>query len=109
MIDTGRFQYWTGDEDVPLSDGWWFRQQVAACTYTLPADGQFDRDLRWGVPTQASLQTPDGAELIHDDRLLSAALVVEAERHAQTGGWHTGQAHSQIVRGSDPWKQSPTR
>ena len=31
LIDTGRFRYWTGDEDEPLSDSCWFLQQVAAC------------------------------------------------------------------------------
>ena len=57
-IDTGRFHYWTGDEDEPLSDGWWFWQQVVACGYSLPGAGRFDHDLRWGVPAAARITTP---------------------------------------------------
>ncbi|MGD8491254.1 MAG: hypothetical protein PVI68_19765, partial [Anaerolineae bacterium] len=38
VVETGRFKYWTGDEEIPLSDGWSFWQQVAHCTYDLPPD-----------------------------------------------------------------------
>ncbi len=105
LVDTSRFAYWTGDEDTPLSDGWWFWQQVAACSFTVGAGGRFDRDLRWGVPAQATLHTPAGSQPIHDDRLIAAALVAELERRAQLGDWHVGQARSQIIRGHDPWRQ----
>jgi hypothetical protein len=105
LVDTGRFQYWTGDEETPLSDGWWFWQQAAACTFTVGSGGRFDRDLRWGVPTRATIETPAGSQRIHDDRLLSAALVAEAERRAQSGSWHAGQAVSHIVPRRDPlWR-----
>ena len=101
LIDTGRFRYWTGDEDEPLSDGWWFWQQVIACGYSLPGAGRFDHDLRWGVPGGARITTPRGAEPIHDDRLLSAALVAELERRRRDGALLFGASLSRVVAGRD--------
>jgi hypothetical protein len=46
LVETGRLRYWTGDQDQPLSDGWWFWRQAQACTYHLPPDGRFERDLQ---------------------------------------------------------------
>jgi hypothetical protein len=102
LIDTGRFKYWVGDEDTPLSDGWWFRQQAAACAYSLVSGGRFDRDLRWGVPAAARVVTPNGSELIHDDRLLSAALVAELERRRAGGRLLLGASASRVVAPRDP-------
>lgn len=102
LVETGRFRYWRGDEDQPLSDGWWFRQQVLACTYTLPDHGRFDRDLRWGVPVQATLPTPSGMQPIHDDRLLSAALIAEIERQRRSGRLRLGQSVSRVIVAPDP-------
>ena len=102
LIDTGRFRYWTGDEDEPLSDGWWFWQQVIACGYSLPGAGRFDHDLRWGVPAAARITTPRGAEPIHDDRLLSAALVAELEQRRRDGALLFGASASRIIPGRDP-------
>lgn len=102
LVETGRFHYWTGDEDRPGSDGWWFWQQVAACTYSLPANGRFERDLRWGVPATARLQTPTGSELIHDDRLLSAALVVEFDRLLAQRKLVVGRASSILIPPANP-------
>ncbi len=107
LIDTGRFHYWTGDEDEPLSDGWWFWQQVVACGYALPGAGRFDHDLRWGVPAAARISTPRGTEPLHDDRLLSAALVAELERRRQAGALLLGASASRIVRGGDPLRGTP--
>jgi len=101
LIDTGRFRYWSGDEDEPLSDGWWFWQQVAACGYSLPGQGRFDHDLRWGVPAGARITTPRGTEPIHDDRLLSAALVAELERRRREGALLFGASVSRVVVGRD--------
>lgn len=102
LIETGRFRYWRGDEEQPLSDGWWFRQQVLACTYTLPDHGRFDHDLRWGVPAQAKIPTPAGMQPVHDDRLLSAALVAEIERQRRAGRLRLGQSVSRIIKPPDP-------
>lgn len=102
LIETGRFKYWTGDEDLALSDGWWFRRQAAACTYSLPEHGRFDRDLRWGVPDQATIATPAGSLPIHDDRLLSAALIAALERQRRAGRLRLGQSISRVVPAPDP-------
>ncbi|RIK16198.1 MAG: hypothetical protein DCC51_13845 [Anaerolineae bacterium] len=107
LVDTGRFRYWSDeagspDDLRPLSDGWWFRQQAAACAYSLAGGGAFDRDLRWGVPESARVETPLGPQLIHDDRLLSAALVAELERRRATGQLHFGASASRIIAGTDP-------
>jgi len=100
LIDTGRFRYWA--EDSPYDDAWWFQQQAAGCAYSLAGQGRFDRDLRWGVPAAARLTTPNGAEPLHDDRLLSAALVAELERRRQQGTLLLGASISQVVHGRDP-------
>lgn len=101
LIDTGRFRYWADEADAagdePLSDGWWFRQQAAACVYSLGPGGRFDHDLRWGVPESARVATPLGPQLIHDDRLLSAALVVEIERRRVAGKLVLGEGVSRVV------------
>jgi hypothetical protein len=102
LIDTGRFRYWTGDEDMPLADGWWFWRQADACAYSLVSGGRFDRDLRWGVPAAARIVTPSGSELIHDDRLLSAALVAELEQRRAAGKLLLGASASRIVSPGDP-------
>ena len=102
LIETGRFHYWSGDQDRPLSDGWWFWQQVSACTYYVPPDGQFERDLRWSVPESAKVSTPAGRLPIHDDRLVSAALVAEADRLIREGKIAFGRAESAIVAPTDP-------
>jgi len=95
VVETGRFRYWT-DDDRPLSDAWWFFRQAEACTYHLPPGGIFDRDLQWGVPASAKISVPYGgpgdakaspqakatALAVHDDRLLSAALVAVYDAQA---------------------------
>lgn len=104
LVDTGRFRYWAADDD-PLQDGWWFWQQAAAAVYSLGGQGRFDRDLRWGVPEHARIDTPRGIERIHDDRLLSAALVAELDRRRRQGGLLLGLSTSRIVRAGDPLGQ----
>lgn len=103
LIETGRFKYWReSDEELPGTDGWWFWEQVAACTYTLPPNGRFDRDLRWGVPDKARASTPEGIVIVHDDRLISASLVVEIDRRLREDRLNLGQSHSFIVTAHDP-------
>jgi hypothetical protein len=102
LIDTGRFRYWAGDpnssaEEAPLSDGWWFWRQAEACAYSLGPGGRFDRDLRWGVAESARVATPLGPRPVHDDRLLSAALVAELERRRAAGKLPLGEGVSRVV------------
>ena len=91
LIETGRFTYWSG-EDQPLADGWWFFTQAHACAYSLPPDGVMERDLRWGVPEGARVDTTAGSQLVHDDRLISAALVAVYDDLWREGQLHLGQA-----------------
>jgi len=102
LIETGRFSYWSGDDD-PLADGWWFFTQAQACAYSLPADGVMERDLRWGVSEGARIDTPAGSQLIHDDRLISAALVAVYDRLWRKGRLHLGRAASAIIPPPDLW------
>jgi hypothetical protein len=111
LVETGRFQYWTDhpqpqtskvSEDSPLSDAWWFFEQVKACAYELPPNGQFDRDLRWGVPAGHRTETPAGPAPTHDDRLISAALIAELDRRYRAGQIRLARALSAIVPGQDP-------
>ena len=101
VVETGRFHYWSG-ENEPLTDGWWFFTQAAACQYSLPADGRFERDLRWGVPASARISTPQGPLPVHDDRLISAALVAVYDALYREGKLQHGRAHSAIIPPVDP-------
>ena len=101
LVETGRFKYWHSDE-MPLGDSWWFWRQVEACTYEVPPEGQFDRDLRWEVPPSHKTPAPGGPQLTHDDRLLSAALVAELDRLVRECAIALGTAESAIVRPRDP-------
>lgn len=98
LVETGRFQYWAGDEDEPESDGWWFWRQAEACAYTIGPGGRFDRDLRWGVPERARISLPGGPQAIHDDRLLSAALIAVLDGRLADGALALGSGRSVVVR-----------
>jgi len=104
-IETGRFKYWSGD-DQPLDDAWHFWQQAQACTYHIPPGGQFDRHLQWSVPPAARHTTPTGPQPIHDDRLISAALVAHFDQLHDDNiihlGHRTSGALSAIIPAHDP-------
>jgi hypothetical protein len=120
LVETGRFKYWGYDPtvvetergsvspDAPtreaqvFGDGAWFWAQVRACTYEVPPDGRFDRDLRWGVPPGHRTDTPTGPHPTHDDRLFSAALVAELDRLLRAGELILGTAESTVITGQDP-------
>ncbi len=100
LVETGRFRYWPIDRH--LGDAFWFWRQVEACSYEIPAEGRFDRDLRWYVPATHKTQTPAGPQLTHDDRLLSAALIAELDRRLAAGDLLLGTAHSAVLQPADP-------
>jgi hypothetical protein len=102
LVETGRFKYWSDDAQEEWSDGWWFWTQAAHCDYDLPEGGRFDRDLRWYVPPAARVSTPLGMKPVHDDRLVSAALVAEADRLISDNKIGIGRAVSAIIRPVDP-------
>ena len=101
MIETNRFKYFD-DGRLDLSDTWWLLTQAANCSYDLKIGGQFNRDLRWFVPPSAKISTPLGPQLIHDDRLISAALIAHFDELAADGKVTTGQARSKVVAPIDP-------
>ncbi len=76
LVETGRFRYWRDDAEEIGSDGWWFWRQAEACSYEIPPDGTFERNLKWEVkPTHKTAVPGQGSTPTHDDRLLSAALI----------------------------------
>jgi hypothetical protein len=100
LVETGRFKYWPIDRH--LGDAFWFWAQVEACTYEVPPEGRFDRDLRWGVHPNHRTSTPEGPEPTHDDRLLSAALIAHLDRELAAGRLLLGSAVSAVVAPADP-------
>jgi hypothetical protein len=103
IIETSRFRYWCDDLDTPGSDGWWFWQQAQFCAYELPPDGTFERDLKWGVGNHKKVDLPGrGLTLLHDDRLLSAALIAHIDELQRKGELLLGHAFSAIINPIDP-------
>jgi hypothetical protein len=111
LVETGRFHYWNREEEnagpsPPLSDGWWFFVQAKACGYSLPPGGRFERDLRWAVAPGTKIDAPAGSAnasaLVHDDRLISAALVAAYDKLFREGKVRFGQARSAIIPPPDP-------
>jgi len=86
-----------GDEDQPLSDGWWFWQQAAACTHEIPPEGTIHASLCWGVHPVHRTETAAGLQPVHDDRLISAALVAELNQLLREGKVALGVARSEVI------------
>ena len=68
----------------------------------MPPDGQFERDLSWFVDNNAQVETPEGRQPIHDDRLVSAALVSVYDEIIAEGKMRVGQAKSAVIPPVDP-------
>jgi hypothetical protein len=85
LIESGRWKYFDDGRYTPASDSWWMDKQAEQCTYAIPAGGIFDKDLRWGVPERAAVDTPAGRQLTHDDRLISGALAAVADELQASG------------------------
>lgn len=100
-VETDRFKYWYS-EDKMISEQWWFFQQVKACTFYLPPGGQSEKHLRWYGSDTAKVSAPTGLQPIHDDRLISAALVAVYDDLYRTGKLTLGQAKSAIISPDDP-------
>jgi hypothetical protein len=109
LVETGRFRYWSDSPPGPpspvsglLTDADWFFRQAAHCLYELPPGGSFDRSLRWGVPEGVTVDAPTGRQPVHDDRLLSAALVAAYDELAAAGLLRLGQGVSVVVPPPEP-------
>lgn len=99
-IETNRFKYFAQESEY--DDAWWFFTQAEYCSYFLKPDGIFDRDLQWSVPDSARTATPQGKTKIHDDRLISAALVATYDELWRSGAIRLGHARSTIINPVDP-------
>lgn len=95
LVEQGRSWYFRSAAEY--DDAWWFHAQAAACSYFVRPDGRFERDLKWSVPDSHTTPTPAGNVPTHDDRLISFALIAEAERLRLAGELHLGTAESRIT------------
>jgi hypothetical protein len=99
LVETGRFRYWTPDDP----DAWLFYEQCRHCTYEIMPGLPPQRALRWGVPDHATTTTPDGKTIpVHDDLLISAALIAEADRLQRSGKLFIGNTTSAVIRTARP-------
>jgi hypothetical protein len=109
VVETGRFQYWGREALTPSlsqgeremeegSDAWWFFEQCRACGYELRPGMPIERGLKWGVSPTARVALSDGSTaLVHDDRLLSAALVAEVDRMVRAGELFVATGESVVI------------
>jgi hypothetical protein len=103
LVETGRFRYFRDDYDQEGSDAWWFFTQAEYCSYELGEGTPIERGLRWGVASNARARLSSGdAALVHDDRLLSAALVAEVDRLTREGQLFLVTGESAVVRAEEP-------
>jgi hypothetical protein len=97
VVETGRFQYFN-EGDRCGSDEWLFFLQAEHCGYELAEGAPIEKGLRWAVPDTAKYQAPGGQLLlIHDDRLLSAALAAEADRLIRAGELFLSAGESAVI------------
>jgi len=103
VIETGRFQYFHNPREISEvghGDEWLFFLQCERCGYELAEGAPIERGLRWGVPATAKYQDERTGEtlLVHDDRLVSAALVAEADRLYRGGELFLSTGESAVIR-----------
>jgi hypothetical protein len=82
----------------PGSDAWWFFTQCQHCGYELREGLPLEKGLKWGVSPAATVELHGRPTLVHDDRLLSAALVAEADRLYRTGQLVLASGESVVIR-----------
>jgi len=113
VVETGRFRYWQDDQELEGSDAWWFFTQAEHCGYELAQGAPIERGLRWGVsPSARVVMTGDRGQMsavpVHDDRLLSAALVAEVDRLIREGKLFVSSGESAVIRTTGDGPQAPT-
>ena len=100
LVETNRFKYWQIEHE--FDDAWWFFEQAKQCAYELERGWPMETHLRWFVPASVKVSAPEGRVALHDDRLVSAALVAEVDRLIRDEKIGTGRAESIVIRGVDP-------
>lgn len=112
LVETGRFKYFQdsiSNGSVPSekpqhqesgdADSWHFFEQCRFCAYDLAEGQPIERGLKWGVSPHATTTTPAGETIhVHDDRLLSAALIAEADRLHAEGKLFIGATQSAVIQ-----------
>jgi hypothetical protein len=99
IVETGRFKYFRDGYEDEGSDCWWFFTQAEHCGYELAEGLPIERGLRWEVKASAKVLLGDGSSVpIHDDRLLSAALVAELDRLVRIGDLFLVTGDSAVVK-----------
>lgn len=92
LCDAGRWQDYEPGAGDPAAITFWM--ELEFCQYeALPGPNHV---LRWGV--RDGTRDPDSGELIHDDTVLSAALVTALDDQP----WHVPTGPTHIIRGKDP-------
>ena len=105
LVETNRFKYWR--QECEYDDAWHFYRQAAACTYDLPPGRPLETHMSWSVPPTVKISTPTGLQPLHDDRLISAALIAQADSLIRDGKIKFGRAHSSITAPYDPIDDLP--
>ena len=105
LVETNRFKYW--QEEHEYDDAYWYFAQANHCTYALDPGRPLETHLRWFVPATTKISTPAGTQPLHDDRLISAALIAEADKLLRDGKLLIGRAHSIISAAYDPLNEPP--
>jgi hypothetical protein len=100
LVETNRFKYF--ECEYEYDDAWWFFEQAKHCVFELAAGRPMERHMRWFVPETAKVSTPWGSVAVHDDRLISAALIAEADKLVRERKVVVGRAESVVIRGVDP-------
>jgi hypothetical protein len=92
---------------VLFDAAWWYFAQANHCTNALDPGRPLETHLRCFVPATTKITTPTGTQPLHDDRLISAALIAEADNLIRQGKIHTGTAQSIITDHYDPLEDLP--
>lgn len=100
IIETGRFKYFSG-QDQEDSDAWWFHLQCEHCGYEIREGESIERGMKWGVAESARVTVRGKSVPIHDDYLLSVALVAEVDRLSKSGELFLGTGESYTIRQPD--------
>jgi hypothetical protein len=92
IIETGRFRDWKDPRDGRQDERSEFWRQAGLCELKIyPGPGH---RIAWGVPD--GTRDAETGELVHDDLILSAALVAQLE------GLDWGIGASEVIEGQDP-------
>jgi len=99
VIDTGRFQDYLPDKEQSEAARLQalFQRQLAAVSYSVSSGPE--HFIAWGVPEAA--RDPQGGGLLHDDLVLSAAMVAMLDEQP----WSVRRSAPLVIAAPDPIKE----